>query len=678
MQVTDVGAGNRRGEVDLARPLRQRPPAAPGAAGRLRAGEGEPVDANLGVRRVAGPAHLGVEGVERQRLDEVRRRIDRHVAAGEPQRAARLRRVDAAEAPRMPGKVALRRDDEPVEFRRQRKRRRRRPTRRPSAVSTCVSAPCGANRARPPRTRSGSGSWSATVRSGSSSSRSKTSSPPAPRSPPGADSRSAGRRGGCSTPAAVVNASRRNASSRSPPDILPAHPPGEPGQLEVGQRRRSRVRTSASSTSAVSPVTRPTSNSNHSRSAPLPRSTRTGSGSHSPHAADVGVIEPHVRPAGRALPIPERLAVDLGPQVDRGGEFGRRRAGEADAIAPERQVLHPELHAVEHELRRVAQVVVPGDQGVADEDPPLPQQPVGERRVVGSAARGRIRVPATCSTPRAVAAHREPRPLDHQLLQAQLHQRQRRPRQRDVDLGQLEQRRFAGLEPVAHAEVGEDEFRVPAVPAGRDAADFDRLASCAESIAAMRSRWLSTCGKTTKRTASSISANAIALAAAPTRATRRIRAPNGVRGARWALEVARSEGIMGGRRRIVADARRPPRRPQRRGRRERCRASLRRPLPRRPASAPRAAPRWTSPPPSPTAAMPPPRWPRTRTSASGSKRPRRRRSTGAKRTPRWPPPAAIRPTWRPRLRALRRRVMLHTIARDLAAGMRPGRSRRQR
>ena len=89
-------------------------------------------------------------------------------------------------------------------------------------------------------------------------------------------------------------------------------------------------------------------------------------------------------------------------------------------------VLESELHAVEHELRGVAEVVVPGDQRVADHDVALAQDPVGEVRLVGDLRRVDLDS-RDLEYPRAVAADREARPLDHELLEAKLHQRERRP-----------------------------------------------------------------------------------------------------------------------------------------------------------------------------------------------------------------------------------------------------------
>ena len=75
-----------------------------------------------------------------------------------------------------------------------------------------------------------------------------------------------------------------------------------------------------------------------------------------------------------------------------------------------------------------------------------------------------------------------------ELLQPQVEQRQRRPRDDQVDLGQLEQRRLARARAVADAQALDDELGIPAVPAGRQRVDLDRLAELRASVAISVSR----------------------------------------------------------------------------------------------------------------------------------------------------------------------------------------------
>ncbi len=73
----------------------------------------------------------------------------------------------------------------------------------------------------------------------------------------------------------------------------------------------------------------------------------------------------------------------------------------------------------------------------------------------------------------AIAANCQPRALDAQLLERELEQRQRRPGNDQLDLGQGKEgcRRRAGA--IEHVQTFDHELRVPAVPAGGEHGDFD-------------------------------------------------------------------------------------------------------------------------------------------------------------------------------------------------------------
>jgi hypothetical protein len=86
---------------------------------------------------------------------------------------------------------------------------------------------------------------------------------------------------------------------------------------------------------------------------------------------------------------------------------------------PAKAVLQPELHAVEHELRRVAEIVVPHDQRIANDDLALAQDPVRDRQFFRRLRRVELEA-GDAQHARAVAPYREPRPLDDELLQPQL------------------------------------------------------------------------------------------------------------------------------------------------------------------------------------------------------------------------------------------------------------------
>jgi hypothetical protein len=91
------------------------------------------------------------------------------------------------------------------------------------------------------------------------------------------------------------------------------------------------------------------------------------------------------------------------------GEIVRRRALESEAVVAE-PALEAKLNAVEHELRRVAQVVVPHDQRIADHDLALAQDPVGDRQLLARLL-GIEFEPGDPQHAGAIAADRKPRAL---------------------------------------------------------------------------------------------------------------------------------------------------------------------------------------------------------------------------------------------------------------------------
>ena len=85
-------------------------------------------------------------------------------------------------------------------------------------------------------------------------------------------------------------------------------------------------------------------------------------------------------------------------------------------------VLEAELHTVEHELRRIAQVVVPGDERIANHDLALSQDPVRQRQIIGGLRGVEFEARKMKRAPR-VAPDRKARTLDNELLQPQLEKR---------------------------------------------------------------------------------------------------------------------------------------------------------------------------------------------------------------------------------------------------------------
>jgi len=137
-------------------------------------------------------------------------------------------------------------------------------------------------------------------------------------------------------------------------------------------------------------------------------------------------------------------------------------------------VLQTKLHAVEHELRRVALIVVPQDQRIADDDFALAQHPVGKRQFVRRLRRIDLDS-GNVQNPRTIAPNRQPRALDDQFLEAKLEQRHRRPGDDQFDPGQQKKRHRGRTGTIQHAKPFHHELRIPSVPAGGEHRDFDGL-----------------------------------------------------------------------------------------------------------------------------------------------------------------------------------------------------------
>ena len=101
---------------------------------------------------------------------------------------------------------------------------------------------------------------------------------------------------------------------------------------------------------------------------------------------DVRVVEAHVDAPVGLIPTAAAQRGEVATHVDRGGDLRRRRAFETEAVPPETP-FEAQADLVEQELRRVAEIVVPGDERVLDDDFALVQQP-------GTESRARLRRPA--------------------------------------------------------------------------------------------------------------------------------------------------------------------------------------------------------------------------------------------------------------------------------------------
>ena len=86
-------------------------------------------------------------------------------------------------------------------------------------------------------------------------------------------------------------------------------------------------------------------------------------------------------------------------------------------------VLHPELDALELQRRRIALLVEPRNCAVVNQNPPLPQQPVGERRVLATLRRVE-RQSGDMQDSLHVAPQSELRPVEHRLLETQIDEQQ--------------------------------------------------------------------------------------------------------------------------------------------------------------------------------------------------------------------------------------------------------------
>ncbi len=188
--------------------------------------------------------------------------------------------------------------------------------------------------------------------------------------------------------------------------------------------------------------------------------------------ADVRVFEPQIHPPAQTRPVVERVPGDVDAQVQRRGDLRRRHAGQAGVMAA-KALLQAKVDVIEQQLRRAPVLVVPRDERVANDNLRLPHQPIGERgvghrRLVIAFDAGEVQL--ACG----IASHGKPRSLDQQLLHPQVQQRHRGPCDRQIDPRQLEQDALVVL-PVANAKAAHFELGVPAVPAGLDGVDLDRL-----------------------------------------------------------------------------------------------------------------------------------------------------------------------------------------------------------
>jgi hypothetical protein len=144
----------------------------------------------------------------------------------------------------------------------------------------------------------------------------------------------------------------------------------------------------------------------------------------------------------RAAPVPpvarvaqQRLG-EAAAQREPLAPFGGRRRIEPQLV-PAQAVAHDQLHVGERQRRRVVLLVGPAQRAAADHELGLLEEPVGGAAVVAGARPAEVEA-GDEHPPVGVAPRLELRPLDEQLLEAQLQGEQRARRQRGDDPRQLE------------------------------------------------------------------------------------------------------------------------------------------------------------------------------------------------------------------------------------------------
>ena len=157
---------------------------------------------------------------------------------------------------------------------------------------------------------------------------------------------------------------------------------------------------------------------------------------------DVGVIEAQVQLALQLIPVLQGFAGHVGAKLDRRGDVGWRYSREAGLMAA-KSLLETKRDVIEQQLRRLAVFVVPRDQCVTDDDLRLAHQPVRDGGIVGALV-GFALDAGEVQPSRRIAPQRKPRTFDQQFLEAQVEERQRRPRNEQVHARQRQQNAAIG------------------------------------------------------------------------------------------------------------------------------------------------------------------------------------------------------------------------------------------
>ena len=234
------------------------------------------------------------------------------------------------------------------------------------------------------------------------------------------------------------------------------------------------ARTSSSSTSAVTSTGCASAKSIQTRSAPLPLST--GNGKRQPLAprGDVGVVEAQVQLALQLVPVLQRFTGHVAAQLERRGErrraarpSGRPDGGRSAARAGTRH--DRAAVAARCGIRRPTRPARHGRRLA------LAHQPVGDGGIVAGArrVRARCRRGATGPPRRGAATSRGPSISSsfrrRSSSGSDVHATSRSTRGSSSSSASSASR-------VADAEAADGQLRIPAVPAGDDGVDLDRLA----------------------------------------------------------------------------------------------------------------------------------------------------------------------------------------------------------
>ena len=174
----------------------------------------------------------------------------------------------------------------------------------------------------------------------------------------------------------------------------------------------------------------------------------------------------------RSAPLPElteRIAVQIGTQIQARRQFTRRISGEAEAM-PRTAVFEHSPDVRKNQFAGAAHFIIPAQTGLGNHDAPLTQKPIGQT----AAFRPIVEFnPANDEGTGPGPANIKVCAGDFQFMQAQLAQGYRPPGNGDRD---ERKRQCRSSLTVVQAYVGKIQVRLQTVPAGVNPADADLAA----------------------------------------------------------------------------------------------------------------------------------------------------------------------------------------------------------